>query len=460
MDQIRKRALKAYTIALICFLFEAFFIWNMPSDMSYSILTSYVTLLVAMMLYMLIIVFLIIKYDMDIFEPITLVSLLYYAIMFFAPLLCIVREDTTLFGVDVFGGCIRGTWVFLLSYVSFVFFYYRNKKSIYDNYKLFQIEKQTNLIVFVMLAMWIGCLLITLIYDVSSGKSPLYLLSFGRLGSVSNEMSESSLQIVINFSYCTLGCWMYLERYWNKRKLVWILYIITLSLFITRGFRFIVVIALIAPIIRHYIRKQKRPSIIVIGVFLLVLLVGLGMFGNIRNSLRTGQEITNSTTVTESIEDVFNSDFTIFKAYYAIVEACPQKIGYQYGKQIFLYTAIMAVPRAVWPGKPLPLYPEVLSKAVNSYAAMAGTACPNIGEYYFEFGAFGTIILMGFFGFLCGELKKHIKNRTETGIISYSILLMSLIQIIGRGYMPSGFYLLLFLSLPQIFMYLLSRVRV
>ena len=87
------------------------------------------------------------------------------------------------------------------------------------------------------------------------------MLSFGRFGVVSNEMSESSLQIFINFSYCTLGCWMYLERYWNKRALVWLLYIITLSLFITRGFRFIVVIALIAPIVRHFIKIKNARQL-------------------------------------------------------------------------------------------------------------------------------------------------------------------------------------------------------
>ena len=449
----KKRAIKCYIVALICTLIEFFFAWNMPTSLKNTELASYIVLLVAMMLYAVIVMMAIIKHDIDIFEPIALVSLLYFAIMLFAPLLCLVRQDTALFGVEVFGGCIKGTCIFLLSYISFALMYYRSRKEVSVNYKLLQIEKRTNLIVVVMLTLWFVCLFITLIYDISIGRSPLYLLSFGRFGVVSNEMSESSLQIFINFSYCTLGCWMYLERYWNKRALVWLLYIITLSLFITRGFRFIVVIALIAPIVRHFIKIKKRPSIIIVGAFLLVLLVALGIFGNIRNSLRTGQEITNTTTAIEALDDIFNSDFTIFKSYYAIVEACPEKVDYQYGKEIFLYTATMIIPRALWPGKPLPVYRDVLSSAVNSYAVSAGVAFPNIGEYYFEFGIFGCVVLMGIFGFLCGKLRNNINNTTETGMITYSILLMALIQVVARGYTPSVFYLLLFLSLPQIIIY-------
>ena len=460
MSYIKKRVIKCYAVALICTLIEAFFIWNMPSDLSKNELRSYVTLLVVMILYEMILILAIFRYNMDMFEPIVLISLLYFAIMLFAPLLCLVRRDTTLFGVDVFGGCIKGTWVFLASYISFVVMYYRSKREIGVNYKLLQIEKRTNFIVYMMLALWLACLLITLIYDISIGRSPLYLLSFGRLGVVSSELSESSLQIVINFSYCTLGCWMYLEHYWDKRKLVWLLYIITFSLFITRGFRFIVVIALVAPIVCHFLRVKKRPSIMIVGFFLIILLIGLGMFGNIRNSLRTGKEITNTTTVVEAVDDIFDSDFTIFKAYYAIVDACPRKVDYQYGKQIFLYTATMAIPRAIWPGKPMPPYRIVLSVAVNSYAVVAGMAFPNIGEYYFEFGPLGCVVLMGIFGFLCGKLRNNIENPTETGKIMYSILLMALIQVVARGYMPSVFYLLLFLSLPEIALWTLSHITV
>lgn len=460
MNYIKDRVIKGYIVALLCTLTESYFIWNMPADLANTERAAYITLLAALMLYSIIIMCIIIKYNVDMFEPITLVSLLYFAIMLFAPLLCLVRHDTALFGVEVFGGCIKGTLVFLVSYISFVFMYYRSRKQIFVNCKLLQFENQANSIVGIMLTLWLLCLFITLIYDISIGRSPLYLLSFGRLGVVNSEMAESSLQIFINFSYCTLGCWMYLERYWNNRVLVWILYIVTLSLFITRGFRFIVVIALIAPIVRHFLRNGKRPSIIIVVTFLMVLLIALGMFGNIRNSLRTGQEITNTTTVSEAIDDIFSSDFTIFKSYYAIVEACPQRVNYQYGKQIFLYTATMAIPRALWPGKPLPAYREVLSSAVSPYAVIAGMAFPNIGEYYFEFGAIGCIVLMGIFGRLCGKLRNNIDNITETGMISYSILLMALIQVVARGYTPSVFYLILFLSLPQILIYGMTYIKV
>ena len=79
------------------------------------------------------------------------------------------------------------------------------------------------------------------------------------------------------------------------------------------------------------------------------------------------------------IEQIFNFDnivemlvenFEIFKTYYAIVEHFPKDIPFMLGKEIFLYTTVMLVPRFIWPGKPQPAIYEVISKAVNGSYTM------------------------------------------------------------------------------------------
>lgn len=185
----------------------------------------------------------------------------------------------------------------------------------------------------------------------------------------------------------------------------------------------------------------------------------MGSFESIRNNLRTGTQITEVTTGTDALWDVFDSDFCTFKAYYGVVEAFPQKMNYTYGKQMLLYTAVMMIPRALWKGKPYPPTREVATAAMNAVAAKSGMAFPNIGEFYFEFGPIGVMVWMFIFGILCSKLKDLLKKANDVeDFIIYSVTFLALVQIIGRGYMPSNFYLLIFLNLPTFLLELNRRV--
>lgn len=121
----------------------------------------------------------------------------------------------------------------------------------------------------------------------------------------------------------------------------------------------------------------------------------------------------------------------------------------------------MMIPRALWRGKPYPPTHEVATAAMNSVAAKSGMAFPNIGEFYFEFGAIGVVVCMFVFGILCAKLKRMLEkaNNLESMII-YSVTFLSLVQIIGRGYIPSNFYLLIFLNLPMFLLNLNGHSRI
>lgn len=430
----------------------------MPTNLSAQLHKNYIFLVVAYFLYTYFLWITFVRHKIDLFEPLVFVSAMYFALLIFAPMVCIIRGTTLILGADTMGGCIRGTTIFLISFFFFFIGYYKKgsrkeKRKKIDGNGVFDKCQ-------LMLLFWVGCLFLTIIYDMSEGKSPLYILTFGQAGAVAQEQSDSSLQILINFSYSLLGAWLYLWKEWESHDIVKIaMYLITLSVFATRGFRFILVIALFAPVVLHYLINKKRPNIFNVIVVCILILSFMGSFESIRNNLRTGTQITEVTTGTDALWDVFDSDFCTFKAYYGVVEAFPQKMNYTYGKQMLLYTAVMMIPRALWKEKPYPPTHEVATVAMNEVAAKSGMAFPNIGEFYFEFGPIGVVVCMFIFGVLCSNLKVILKKADDIeDLIIYSVTFLALVQIIGRGYIPSNFYLLIFLNLPMFLLELNRRL--
>ena len=439
----------------------------MPSDLNVQLKKDYNFLVLAYFFYAYFLWNVFVKHPIDLFEPMAFVSAMYFALLIFAPLVCIIRGTTLILGANTMSGCIKGTTVFLISFLFFCIGYYKKFSFIKPRFrKVNRGRKQENNGAIdecqLMLLFWMVCLLLTVVYDMSTGKSPLYVLTFGQAGAVAQEQSDSSLQILINFSYSLLGAWLYLWKAWQGHNITKIImYLITLSVFATRGFRFILVIALFAPIVLHYLTVKKRPNLLKVIVACVVILSLMGSFGSIRNNLRTGTQITEVSTGIDALWDVFDSDFCTFKAYYGVVKAFPEKMNYMHGREMFLYTAVMMIPRALWRGKPYPLTHEVATAAMNSVAAKSGMAFPNIGEFYFEFGAIGVVVCMFVFGILCAKLKRMLEkaNNLESMII-YSVTFLSLVQIIGRGYIPSNFYLLIFLNLPMFLLNLNGHSRI
>lgn len=458
MKKSHKKILPVLSFFLIGIIGIAWIVL-MPEGLNSQLQDDYVFLVIAYYLYSFFLWTLFTRYSIDLFEPIVLAAAMYFLILVFAPLVCIIRGTTSILGVNTMGGCIKGTSVFLISFVFFCYGYYKKRKlrNCPPKEMVGAINENQLMILF-----WCFCLLLTIVYDVSTGKSVFYILTFGQAGAIAQEQADSSLQILINFSYSLLGAWLYLWKNWKGHGLLKLgMYLITLSVFVTRGFRFIIVIALFSPIVLHYLMIGRRPDILKTVVACILILSFMGSFGSIRNNLRTGTQIKEVTTGFDALLDVFDSDFCTFKAYYGVINAFPQKMGYMHGKEMIVYTAVMMIPRAIWPGKPYPPTHEVATAAMNSVAAKSGMAFPNLGEFYFEFGPVGVVICMFVFGILCSKLKDLLKTACSLEkLIAYSMTFLALIQVIGRGYIPSNFYLILFLNLPMLVLDLNRRVSI
>ncbi|MDZ5473314.1 O-antigen polymerase [Bacillus sp. 31A1R] len=403
--------------------------------------------------------------NMNLFEPIIFVTFLYLMIFSIIPIINIIKGDTLFFGKDIMGGAKKATWIFVTSYIAFLVGYYFKKntpkmKENIDKKSIGRISYDESKITLISLIFWIIFFLLSLIDLIISGKNILYILTIGTLGDIdSSRKIDAPTGFVSMFGYSMIPIWMYIFAYSKNSFLKKVLYVLTLIVFIVIGFRFVIVILIMAPIIYYYIKNKKTPNIILLIFLGVIMMFMIGLIGFMRGDVRYGNETQWDSFNFDFVMDAVIGNFNLYQPFYGMVEVIPDQLGYSFGAQIFVYTIIMFIPRAIWPNKPYSNLDEVLAKSVTPYASDAGIAFPNIGEFYLEFGIVGCIVFMFFFGKLCGWAKilYQGKNTSVHSLIAYSIFLPSLMQLIIRGYTPSNFYLMVFLLLPIIIIESLTK---
>lgn len=404
----------------------------------------------------------------DVFEPLTVITILYALLFVFEPMIDIYEENLSWFGGNYTVYGVKGTWIAIIGYISFFIGYkirrfrvmstrkhYRNllEKSRVDQYENVQYYAKVGII------FWIVCYILSVMFLLLSGKSLVFILTGGMTGSGELLETRKLLGALSMFSYSLVGAWMLYFVYGKKRPLKIITFILTIFIYYIRGYRFIIIIFVLAPIVFLYLLKNKRPKLIAIigAVFIMILFVGFVAVA--RNSVRYGGGVSSDMLNWEAAFEQVKDNFRIYKTYYALVDYVPEKTSFLHGRQIFLYTALMFVPRLIWRAKPDTadgLY--LIKKAVSNSAFLSGTAYPIIGEYYIEFGILGVIILMFLYGYLNKNwLKKYGYSTTKIDLIMYSILLLSNFQIVIRGYTPSNFYMVIFFVLPIVLIKMNTR---
>ena len=89
----------------------------MPSDLNVQLKKDYNFLVLAYFFYAYFLWNVFVKHPIDLFEPMAFVSAMYFALLIFAPLVCIIRGTTLILGANTMSGCIKGTTVFLISFL-------------------------------------------------------------------------------------------------------------------------------------------------------------------------------------------------------------------------------------------------------------------------------------------------------------------------------------------------------
>lgn len=429
-----------------------------PSESAYK--TEYIIVSVCMILFFVLHICLFSKCGWYIFEPITIVCILYCFLFFVDPLLNIILETTQCKGeFDIMPGCVKATGVFTIAYMLFVLGYYGSWKRNPKMYKQRNTMQHIQLkrgwhrerVESLALAIWLICFLFAVLEFIAKGMSISYFLTLGRIGSINDLYNRFAFDFLGNFRFSMITAWVYLFACNRKSLKTIVCGILTLQYFILRGFRHALFVLIFAPIIYLHIKKRKSPqkSTLIIMFVVAVLIMGIMQFA--RGALREDTAIDWTVFETNIFFDAIKGNFDIYKTFYGMVMVVPDQLGYQWGMASIVCVITMFIPRYFWPAKPISPLITNLWMFCGELSAKTGNAAPNISEYYLDFGIIGCCIAFFIFGYILQKLKCVCLYSSEKHrLILYSIIFPALLQVILRGYSPAYVPLLLFYVLPVI----------
>lgn len=406
------------------------------------------------------------KNQLDVFEPLTIVSFFYLCMFYVAPIHDIHNGLFTWYGYSLFEfGPLTSFFVFL-GFLSFYIFYTIIKvpKNYTTNHPIIKTLNVSRLRRFSLIVYGI-CFLANVYYmQRVGGNSLLYMLTLGIAGSSNTiETTDAALGFISMLSYCLPTATLLYWEYSNSIKIKTLLFIPMLMLQVARGFRFFVIQIAITFISYIFLKKGSRPNVKTIVACVIAFMIPVLIMTTFRNSIRDGEgidtSIINSELAEESFEAAVWENFRIYQNVYGMVGVIPAKYPYCYFDEIIIGTAVMFIPRIIWPDKPSMYGGEGLSELIGSNIG-SGQAYPSLGEFYYSLGILGIIIYMGIYGWWMGRVRKrYMKEGTGADgldIIVFSVLLGTNLQLIIRGYMPSNFWYVVFAVLP---VYIIRKIR-
>lgn len=398
------------------------------------------------------------------FDPFTIVSLLYLMIMVIYPIYDYTRLNLTKAGVDTSDGCIKATLIFVVSYIIFCTGYFFTK--VKRNSGFFKkIETISDNEMFIIaIVCWIIAFSGAMLGQISRGFSLDYILTLGRAAQDDIMVTSSSggLLFLLMLTPTVIVSELMICVYGKNKLIKGMVVLLTAIYLFMRGSRVLFLVFLAAPIIYRYMKKGKSPSIktVLLGSAILLIIFAIMMIARVGISRGSDfRELLMANLFSlETYMAVFESDFSTYKIFYGIVNAIPSKMNYLFGKGIFGYTLALIVPRAIWPGKPDAPEREVVLAAVGQTAVDGGNAYPNIGTFYSEFGIIGCVVFMFIFGKLMSKARKLYNVNSRAALILYSCFWPFCFQLTARS-ISNAVYSLFFGFLPILIAWCYSTVK-
>lgn len=442
-------------------LLWAFFVFHFPMAESTLYRSNYAVLLGGFTFCSILLATKLLEKNLFIFDPFLFSSVLLFCIFLIQPMLDIIYNEVYYYSfVNPAYGCQKGTFVFIASYFAFyVGSLLVNKKITTSalHRPLQRIEGIT--IAHISLILWLFFTVLCVIFLAANGYSIRYIFSLGQLGNAQVDEIFARFGFLWKFSTSMIASYVYYFVFGKSRVLKLIMFLATFAILLLNGGRAVLFIFLAAPIVYHYAKRAKNPPIQYIVIALSLFLVFSAGVQAVRWSLRSGGEVRVETQWNlNTIIFPMRSNFRVYKLYYLMVDAMPKHIDYLYGREMFLYTAIMFVPRSIWPNKPDTPIREIHRYVAGDLAVANGEASPGLTEFYMDFGLIGCLSFCFIFGYLVSRLKKlYLYSQGDThGLILFAMFYPLLFQVIIRGYMPSLFYSILCILLPYFIIKLLT----
>ncbi len=453
---VRKSACGAIAIYLII---GALLLINMP-DSSYSgeekklfffLFASY-TIVCGL------VVLAIARHRLYIFEPFSIIALLYISIFLLRPIQDLYNHQVVFAGVDLVNVGPKATSIFTMGFICFYLGYYAKKKR-----KTFKDETLLNdnpQSVGILVIMWFVFFAFCIISMLSQGISMSYIFSIGQQGDKISNENSTVLLFLSNFATSMLVVWMMIMVRSKSKVLKLSLSLLTLMYLVVRNARWLVLIMVLAPIVYYYTKRKKSPNALwtaILGVIALVVFAWMQMN---RYNISVGREMKwfSGGLTLDVLVSPLDSDLTTYTTFYGMVKNYPSIYPYMLG-QTFIYVFVLLIPRAVWPMKPDNPVREMVENSLGSVARTQGRAVPNIGEFYANFGLSGVSVLMFLFGYISSKLKNLYEMPSENRLIIYSVLYPLMFQWVARGNFSGNCYYTIFAFIPLLLQSVIKRVN-
>lgn len=395
------------------------------------------------------------RYGFFIFEPGTMVISLTFITFSIEPMISMIQNDMGIGDFYIFDGCIKATSIYMLGIIAFLIAYYNDSQK----YNVTEKEIEGSLIInskifYVALLIWLFSFCVQVIDLMSNGYSFDYIFSLGTSGNW-NSAEDGGLGIFGNIRYFMVTSLLYMDVYAKNKKRVWICRGLSILLAMLRGYRWIIIIYVLSPIVLFTYIKRKTPKFKNIMMLAIVLMVFVGAMQFVRTSLREGNGLGNYNEEIKFnlayIWGAFQGNFDLYKTLYGAVTYFPFTQFYTLGQQMIYLTIVTIIPRSIWPSKPYSVIDSVYKVYFMGEGAVRGHwAYAQMTEFYIEFGIIGVILCMYIFGKFCkflGELPFK-DNRTVHGVVVAAFFFPMLMQIVIRGYMPLNFWPIIFILIP------------
>lgn len=434
-----------------------YFASNIPFGDTY-LFEKYLFVFISYLVMFPIILCVVVKMDVYIFEPFTLIVGLTFLTYSVGPMMSVILGDTSLNGFDVFDGCIEATVIYMISLAVFMLVYYSKSKYTdsmgieNDYYEDNDVDIQKIIIISYIL-LFIG--MAVNIYDMLlKGFSFDYMLSLGMMGNRDMEIETETIGGLSSFGSMIFIPLLYLDKYERKKWIPVILRITCVVIALTRGTRFPIIVLVLSPIVMHFIERKKSPkgsTVLLIAALGVLLVGGVQM---LRTSTRLGTGIEGAKWDQFNvlyIYGAFQGNFDMYKTLYAAINYFPSKEMFTLGQQMILCTLIWMIPRGLWPGKPVSYAMDVIKERWMGKGAVRGAfACGQLTEYYFEFGILGCIVCMGLFARFCQYLKvKYVNSKNIHDYVMYAVMFPTLMQLVIRGATQMNVWSIIFMLLPM-----------
>lgn len=407
------------------------------------------------------------KNGLKYYYPTHIYFIFYTFIFTIAPFVLIANGKEDCYGVNIMGGCYRGTLAASLSVCAFMlgFMPLKETKKRLPRITINKIPTNIkNKIIRVSLYLFFFSFIVSAYYQISRGLNLTFLLSFGTNDVVDIENSKDPRLFLTSLNYSMIAPWLIYFFIGKNKILKIILTYLLISILFLRGSRFLFYLSIVAFIISYYRINNKTPNLKIISIVFLGILTFSIFMGNARRNMRQGKSFENTELFTkEQILWLFESNFQIYKPFYGVTNTYPNKDPYTIYTAMITDPLIMWIPRIIWPSKPTgaeyttttAIQRSVKKEAITKHAL----AMPNLADYYIDLGFLGVFLYSLLLGIIARKWTRHYYSNNIFKLISYTIFVGALINVINRGYMPSILTLFAFLYLPIVILQKIAHIK-